>query len=104
MEDQRFYQHRGVDFRALVRAAKSLIENRKITQGGSTITNAACQKCISDAGEDLAAQGGRDFIAQNLEKKYTKDQILEFYLNNIYYGNGYYGIGAAGRGYFDSGG
>ncbi len=43
------------------------------------------------------------FIAQNLEKKYTKDQILEFYLNNIYYGNGYYGIGAAGRGYFDSG-
>lgn len=42
------------------------------------------------------------FIAQNLEKKYTKDQILEFYLNNIYYGNGYYGIGAAGSGYFDS--
>ena len=77
MEDQRFYQHRGVDFRALVRAAKSLIENRKITQGKHD-HNAACQKCISDAGEDLAAQGGRDFIAQNLEKNIPRIRFWNF--------------------------
>lgn len=103
MEDQRFYQHRGVDFRALVRAAKSLIENRKITQGGSTITMQLARNVFLTQEKTWQRKVEEIFIAQNLEKKYTKDQILEFYLNNIYYGNGYYGIGAAGRGYFDSG-
>ena len=102
MEDQRFYQHRGVDFRALVRAAKSLLENRKITQGGSTITMQLARNVFLTQEKTWQRKVEEIFIAQNLEKKYTKDQILEFYLNNIYYGNGYYGIGAAGRGYFDS--
>ncbi len=102
MEDQRFYQHRGVDFRALVRAAKSLIENRKITQGGSTITMQLARNVFLTQEKTWQRKVEEIFIAQNLEKKYTKDQILEFYLNNIYYGNGYYGIGAAGSGYFDS--
>ena len=78
-------------------ARENPIENRKITQGRHD-HNAACQKCISDAGRPGSAKVEEIFIAQNLEKKYTKDQILEFYLNNIYYGNSYYGIGAAGRG------
>ena len=101
MEDQRFYQHRGVDFRALVRA-KSLLENRKITQGGSTITMQLARNVFLTQEKTWQRKVEEIFIAQNLEKKYTKDQILEFYLNNIYYGNGYYGIGAAGSGYFDS--
>ena len=92
MEDQRFYQHRGVDFRALVRAAKSLIENRKITQGGSTITMQLARNVFLTQEKTWQRKVEEIFIAQ----------ILEFYLNNIYYGNGYYGIGAAGSGYFDS--
>ena len=91
-----------VDFRALVRAAKSLLENRKITQGGSTITMQLARNVFLTQEKTWQRKVEEIFIAQNLEKKYTKDQILEFYLNNIYYGNGYYGIGAAGRGYFDS--
>ena len=99
MEDQRFYQHRGVDFRALVRAAKSLLENRKITQGGSTITMQLARNVFLTQ-EKTWQRKVEEILLHRIWKKYTKDQILEFYLNNIYYGNGYYGIGAAGSGYF----
>ena len=70
MEDQRFYQHRGVDFRALVRAAKSLIENRKITQGGSTITMPVSYTHLR------AHETGRNLVCRLLleKKKKTKTQ------------------------------
>ena len=73
MEDQRFYQHRGVDFRALVRAAKSLLENRKITQGGSTITMQLARNVFLTQEKTWQRKVEEIFIAQNLEKKYTKD-------------------------------
>lgn len=62
---------------------------------------AACKEYILKSGGYLAAKSKRNIRGMGSGKKYTKNQILEFYLNNIYFSNGYYGVGAAARGYFD---
>lgn len=101
IEDKKFYSHNGVDFRAVFRAAKALLENGKVTQGGSTITMQLGKLMFMEHGKSWQYKLQQMFIATELEKKYTKSQILEFYLNNIYFANGYYGIEAACHGYFD---
>lgn len=101
IEDKKFYSHNGVDFRAVFRAAKALLENGKVTQGGSTITMQLGKLMFMEHGKSWQYKVQQMFIATELEKKYTKSQILEFYLNNIYFANGYYGIEAACHGYFD---
>lgn len=78
MEDQRFYQHRGVDFRALVRAAKSLIENRKITQGGSTITMQLARNVFLTQEKTWQRKVEEIFIAQNLEKNIPRIRFWNF--------------------------
>lgn len=101
IEDKKFYRHDGVDYRALLRAVKAMLENGKVTQGGSTITMQLARNVFISQERTWQRKVEEIFIAWNLEEKYTKDEIIEFYLNNIYFGNGYYGIQSASRGYFN---
>ena len=101
IEDKKFYDHHGVDFKAITRAAFSLIRhNGEITQGGSTITQQLARNVFLTQRRTWERKIEEIFIALDLEKKYSKHQILEFYLNNVYFGNGYYGVEAAAQGYF----
>ena len=111
VEDRRFYEHNGVDYEGIARAAYILFKNNgEITQGASTITQQLARgifltKEVKEENEETRLKYERKikeiFVAWEMEKKYTKQQILEYYLNNIFFANGYYGIGAAAKGYFD---
>lgn len=103
-EDKKFFSHEGVDYLANVRAAISLIKNKgEITQGASTITQQLARNVFLTHEVTYERKIKEIFIAQELEKIYTKDKIMEFYINNIYYANGHYGILAAANGYFGKG-
>lgn len=103
-EDRDFYEHDGVNFLSTIKAAALLVESRikgtKITRGGSTITQQLARKTFLYDDQTYERKIREMFYAMELEKKYTKDQILEFYINNIYFQNGKYGIEAASRAYF----
>lgn len=102
IEDKKFYNHSGVDLKANLRAMVVLVQNKgEITQGGSTITQQLARTVFLNQDVTVKRKVNEIFIAMELEKKYSKDQILEFYINNIYFGNGYYGIEAAAKGYFN---
>ena len=101
IEDKSYYKHNGVDYKAIVRAARELVLRRQITQGGSTITMQLARGIFLNNGRTWERKIEEIFIAWALEKKYDKDQILEFYLNNIYFMNGYYGVASASEGYFN---
>jgi 1A family penicillin-binding protein len=103
IEDKKFYSHDGVDYQAILRAAKAAVEDGEVTQGGSTITMQLARNIFLTQERTWQRKAEEIFIAWDLEKKYSKDQIMEFYLNNIYFGNGYYGILSASRGYFNCG-
>lgn len=101
IEDKKFYQHPGIDFKAIIRAAWALVENKgEITQGASTITQQLARNIFLTHEESWERKVKEIFLALELEKKYSKTKIMEFYLNNIYFANGYYGIQAASYGYF----
>ncbi|MBO5372316.1 MAG: PBP1A family penicillin-binding protein [Lachnospiraceae bacterium] len=102
IEDKKFYQHNGIDFKAILRAIKAMIENGEVTQGASTITQQLARNIFLTQDRVWQRKIEEMFIATELEKKYSKTQILEFYMNNIYFGNGYYGIQAASQGYFNA--
>lgn len=102
IEDKKFFRHHGIDYRALLRAIKAMVQNGEVTQGGSTITMQLARNVFLSQEKTWQRKVEEMYIATELENKYSKDQILEFYLNNIYFGNGYYGIQSAARGYFDS--
>lgn len=100
-EDRSFYDHSGVDYYAVVRASVELIKNKgEVTQGGSTITQQLCKLVFLSSEVSFQRKIKEMFTAMEVEKTYSKDQILEFYINNIYFANGYYGIQAAAQGYF----
>ena len=100
IEDKKFYQHDGVDYKAIARALIAMMRNKEITQGGSTITQQLARTIFLTSEKTWQRKVEEIYIASELEKKYSKDQILEFYLNNVYFANGYYGIQAAAKGYF----
>ena len=104
-EDRDFYKHEGVNLLSTAKAAvmlvKSKIKHEDISRGGSTITQQLAKNVFLSNAQTYERKVREIFIALDLEKKYTKDQILEFYINNIYFANGYYGIEAASRGYFN---
>lgn len=103
-EDKKFFSHEGIDYLANVRAAIALIKNKgEITQGASTITQQLSRNVFLTHDVTYERKIKEIFIAQELEKLYSKDKIIEFYINNIYYANGYYGILAAAEGYFGKG-
>lgn len=100
-EDKKFYAHEGVDFVANFRALYYLVKNKgEITQGGSTITQQLARNIYLTNEVSYERKLVEVFLAWELENLYSKNEILEFYLNNIYFGNGYYGIQAAAYGYF----
>lgn len=101
IEDKRFYKHHGYDPFAILRAVRSLISKDSITQGGSTITQQLARNIYLTHTVKWERKVEEIFIARALEKKYSKEQILEFYINNIYFSNGYYGIQAASQGYLN---
>lgn len=101
IEDKRFYDHNGIDLKAIVRAAVALVKKDEITQGGSTITQQLSRNIFLTHTVSWERKVEEIFISLRLEKIYSKDDILEFYLNNVYFANGYYGIEAASTGYFN---
>ena len=100
IEDKKFYRHIGIDFQAIARAAIAMVRNGAVTQGGSTITQQLARTVFLSNERTWQRKVEEIYIALELEKKYSKNQILEFYLNNVYFANGHYGIEAASRGYF----
>ncbi|MGH9086410.1 MAG: penicillin-binding protein, partial [Acidimicrobiales bacterium] len=100
IEDERYYRHNGVDARAVLRAARTNADSGD-TQGGSTITQQYVKKVVlADDSQTLSRKVEEASMALQLERQYSKDRILELYLNAIYFGNGAYGIEAASRQYF----
>ncbi len=101
MEDRDFYTHSGVDIKAVIRAAVANYNADRIVQGASTITQQLARNIYLNQDVNWERKILEAFMALEIEKKYSKEDILEFYLNNIYFGNGYYGVEAAARGYFN---
>lgn len=101
IEDKKFYSHNGIDIKAILRAAQAMIKNGEVTQGGSTITQQLAKLTFLTQERTWERKIEEIFIAVGLERKFSKDEIMEFYLNNVYFGNGYYGIQAASKGYFN---
>ncbi|MDE6312929.1 MAG: PBP1A family penicillin-binding protein [Lachnospiraceae bacterium] len=101
IEDKKFYEHNGIDLKAITRAAVALVKKDSITQGGSTITQQLSRNIFLTHTVSWERKVEEIFISLRLEKIYSKDDILEFYLNNVYFSNGYYGIEAASTGYFN---
>lgn len=100
-EDQRFYGHSGVDPVGVVRAAwRNTLGGGQGTQGGSTLTQQLIKNLTADTERSLGRKVREAILAIRLEQTEDKDQIMERYLNTVYFGRGTYGIEAAARGYF----
>lgn len=100
IEDTRFYEHHGVDFIGILRALKANIKARSIVQGGSTITQQLAKMLFLKPEKTLGRKLREAILALHIEKKYTKDEILELYLNQAFFGAGTYGIESASRAFF----
>ena len=100
IEDKRFYQHIGIDLRAILRALWANIRHGKIVEGGSTITQQYVENVYFSPERLLEIKIKEAVIAYQLEKHFTKDKILEMYLNTIYFGHDAYGVEVASKTYF----
>jgi penicillin-binding protein 1A len=101
VEDRRFWEHRGVDLRGILRAVWADIRNREIVQGASTITQQYVRNTYIEPEKTVSRKLKEAALAWQLERKWSKDRILTAYLNTIYFGNGAYGVEMAARVYFD---
>lgn len=99
IEDNRFYEHSGIDYRGTLRALVSTLSGGEV-QGGSTITQQLAKNAFLTQERTITRKIKEAFIAKELENKYTKDEILNMYLNQIYFGQGAYGIESAALYYF----
>ncbi len=100
VEDRRFYQHGGVDIIGIGRAVYVNLRDKELHEGGSTITQQLAKNLYSINNRDIVKKIAEAFLAIEIEKNYTKDEILELYANSIYFGDGYYCIYDAAEGYF----
>src|SRR5436305_5120059 len=98
-EDQTFYTNNGVDLRGIIRAAWNNVTGGN-TQGASTITQQYVRKAFDLEGVSYARKIREAVMAMKIDQSYTKDEILGFYLNTVYFGQGAYGIEAAAQSYF----
>ena len=101
IEDHRFYKHGAVDFIGLGRALITNFISGDIEQGGSTITQQLAKNLFLDKTQTLERKIKEMFLAYRLERLYTKEEVLEMYVNAIYYGDGNTGIGMASENYFN---
>lgn len=99
-EDRRFYDHSGVDIRGLMRAGFRLLSNVSVTQGGSTITMQVARNYFLTRKKTFIRKFSEILLALKIEKEFTKDEILELYLNKIYFGKRAYGVAAAAEVYY----
>ena len=101
IEDRRFFDHGGIDFRGIARAAWRNFRANDVVEGGSTITQQLAKIEFLSSERTLKRKANEALIALRLEARLTKDEILTRYLNNVYFGGGAVGIGAAALAYFD---
>jgi penicillin-binding protein 1A len=104
-EDREFFEHNGMSVKAIVRAARANLEGGEIQQGGSTITQQLVRNTMPEIGKDRTYMRKikEAFWAMQLEREMNKTEILERYLNTVYFGRGAYGAEAAARTYFKVG-
>jgi len=100
VEDKDFYKHGGFSSMGILRSVFLLAVNRKISGGGSTITQQLIKNVLLDSKQTTTRKLKEIILAVSVEGKYTKDQILEMYLNESPYGGSFYGVGSAAKGYF----
>ncbi len=100
IEDKRFYNHNGIDFKGVSRAFIENIKAGRIVQGGSTISQQLARNIIRDNRKTVTRKIKETFKAIQLEKQYSKEEILNLYFNNVYFGKNIWGLRTAGLYYF----
>jgi penicillin-binding protein 1A len=100
IEDQRFFEHRAVDVRGILRALWADVTNQSVVQGGSTITQQFIKNAYTKNAPSITRKLKEAALAWQLEQRWSKDRILTAYLNTIYFGNGAYGVQEAAQVYF----
>ena len=103
IEDKRFFEHRGIDVRGIARAVWQDLRNKKVVQGGSTITQQFVKNAYLTSRRSLSRKLKEAALAWQIDQVWSKDKILTNYLNTIYFGNGAYGIERAAQIYFGPG-
>ena len=99
-EDNRFYEHDGVDYMGIARAALTNYRKGRISQGASTVTQQLARNSFELRERTYERKLVEMYLAWRIEKEFTKKQIMESYLNRVYFGSGFYGAEAASQGYF----
>lgn len=100
-EDDKFFEHKGVDYFGLTRAMLANFKAGRVVQGGSTITQQVAKSLLLSSERSITRKLKDFILAQRIEEKLTKKEILYLYLNQVYLGGGYYGVKAAARGYYN---
>jgi hypothetical protein len=100
IEDHRFYSHGAIDVFTTARSFIENIRNKELSNGGSTITQQVARNMYFTQEKSFIRKVAELFVAVDLEKNYSKDEILEMYLNIIYFGDGYTGLKQASYGYY----
>lgn len=103
VEDNRFYEHNGIDLQGIGRAIYRDVTTLTPAEGGSTLTQQLARNVYLTQDRTFARKVNEIVLALELERKYSKDEILEMYLNRVYFGNGATGIRAAAETYFGKG-
>jgi penicillin-binding protein 2 len=99
-EDKRYYEHGAIDYWGMARALRQDLEHKGRVQGASTIEQQLAKNVIGDFRRTMDRKFLEAFVAVRIEQHYSKDEILNYYMNRIYFGKGYFGVGAAAKGYF----
>ena len=99
-EDNKFYEHDGVDYMGIARAAISNYRKGKISQGASTVTQQLARNSFELRERTYQRKFIEMFLSWRIEKNFSKERIMELYLNRVYFGSGFYGVESAARGYF----
>ena len=100
VEDHRFYSHPGIDPIAIGRAVFNDLKAMAFVEGGSAVTQQLAKNLYFSQEKELTRKAAEVFMAFDLERNYSKEEILELYVNSIYFGNGYYSVAEASEGYF----